>query len=213
MSSGYVGYLTDCCARFRIWANVIIGAEGCKETEFVPLVPLGLERSLLTTKTVPKKEGGGSVEKRDIGIFDDSMEANLTLWGSSISSADCWEISNTILLISKPSLKLWKKDVQVSLGHATVVEIDPIHKDAQWLRTYAKKLLRKPDLCQPFPHLDFEWEEALYGEHRIKFTFADIDTYSRDIDSYTDFLPTGKCVGWLNAMIVEMNVVSLYDSF
>jgi hypothetical protein len=110
--------------------------------------------------------------------------------------------------LTSPTIKLWRKDVQVTLGHSTLVEVDPIHRDSQWLRNYAKKLLRKPDICQPFPATEFDWEEGLYGERRIKYTFADIDKYSRNVEIYVDHLPTGQCVGWLNVVIVEMNVAT-----
>ncbi|KAF8545347.1 hypothetical protein BDD12DRAFT_811448 [Trichophaea hybrida] len=153
---------------------------------------------------------GTTVEKRDIGVFDDTMEATLTLWGSTIASANSWDISKTVLLLTSPTIKLWRKDVQITLGRLTLVVVDPIHWDAQWLRNYAKKLLRKPDICQPFPEAEFDWEEGLYGERRIKYTFADIDKYSRNVEAYVDYLPTGQCVGWLNVVIVEMNVATLY---
>ncbi|KAA8912487.1 hypothetical protein FN846DRAFT_933308 [Sphaerosporella brunnea] len=160
-------------------------------------------------KTIPKKDGG-TVEKRDIGVFDDSMEGTLTLWGSMVSTADTWEISKTVLLLASPSLKLWRRDVQLTCGPATLVCVDPIHRDTQWLRTYAQKLLRKPDICAPFPYDEFDWKAALYGEQRMKFTFGDIDKYSRNIDAYVNQLPAGQCVGWLNVVITEINVSSLY---
>lgn len=89
------------------------------------------------------------------------------------------------------------------------MDINPIHRDTQWLRNYAKRLLRKPDICQPFPTEEFDWEEGLYGERRIRYTFADIDKYARHTEEYQDQLPTSQCIGWLNVVIVEMNVATL----
>jgi hypothetical protein len=181
-------------------------AERRKEIQFAPTT----ERpgTVAYAVVVPKKDGG-TAEKREIGVFDDSMEGTLTLWGFMISTADTWEISKTVLLLTTPSLKLWRKDVQLTCGSRTLVCVDPTHRDAQWLRTYAQKLLRKPDICAPFPYEEFNWKEALHGDQRMKFTFGDIDKYSRNINAYTDQLPTGQCVGWLNVMITEINVSSL----
>lgn len=115
----------------------------------------------------------------------------------------------TVLLITSPAIKLWKKDVQIALAPNSLVNIDPILRDAEWLRNYARKLLIKPNICQPFPSADFDWEVCLYGQKRIKFTFADIDKYSRNLKSYTDLLPSGQCVGWMNIIVVEMNVSTM----
>ncbi|KAI5820196.1 hypothetical protein BZA77DRAFT_349616 [Pyronema omphalodes] len=161
-------------------------------------------------KQIPLKDGNGTIEKRDIGVFDDTMEATLSLWGSTISSPDSWAISETVLLLTNPVIKLWKRDVQLTLGHSSLVDINPIHRDTQWLRNYAKRLLRKPDICQPFPTEEFDWEEGLYGERRIRYTFADIDKYARHTEEYQDQLPTSQCIGWLNVVIVEMNVATLF---
>jgi hypothetical protein len=49
---------------------------------------------LLTSSVVQRKDGG-TAEKRDIGVFDDTMEATLTLWGSTTASANTWDISKT----------------------------------------------------------------------------------------------------------------------
>jgi len=163
----------------------------------------------LTYRLVPRKDGVGTAEKREIGIFDDSMEAILTLWGSMTSSANDWEISKTVLLLTAPCIKLWRKDVQLSLSPASLVDIDPIHREAQWLRSYAQKLLRKPNICQPFPYTEFDWRGGLFGDVRLKYTFADIDTYSRNIEDFVHQVPGNQCTGYLSVVIVEMNVSTL----
>ncbi|KAI5777217.1 hypothetical protein EDC01DRAFT_760202 [Geopyxis carbonaria] len=161
-------------------------------------------------KTIPRKDGGGSFVKQDIGIFDDTMEAVLVLYGAAATSTSDWVISKTILLITTPTLKLWGRDVQLQLDRKSMIAIDPILRDAQWLRTYAKKVLRRPDLCQPFPDDEFDWEEGFYGETRLKWTFEDLDTYSRDVEIYIDLLPGRQCVGYLNVLVMEMNLAPLY---
>lgn len=99
--------------------------------------------------------------------------------------------------------------MQLSLGPASLVGIDPIHRDAQWLRSYAQKLLRKPDLCQPFPYTEFDWSVGLFGDVRLKYTFADIDTYARNIEEFEHQVPGNQCIGYLNVVIVEINIATL----
>lgn len=163
----------------------------------------------LTERIVPRKGGVGTAEKREIGVFDDSMEATLTLWGSMTSSADDWEISKTVLLLIAPSIRFWRQEAQLSLGPVSLVGIDPIHRDAQWLCSYAQKLLRKPNICQPFPYAEIPWDTGLFGAVRLKYTFADIDTFSRNVEGFADQVPGNQCIGYLNVVITEMNVASL----
>lgn len=113
--------------------------------------------------------------------------------------------NHPVLLITSPSITRWHKDVQVALGHSSLAAVDPLHRDAQWLRHFAKKLLRKPDICQPFPLEDFDWQGALSGGRQPKFTFAEIDEHSRSKNQRS----VGQYVGWLNVVIVEMNAATL----
>jgi hypothetical protein len=99
------------------------------------------------------------------------------------------------------------------LSKVTLVNIDPILRDTQWLRDYAKRLLRKPNICQPFPYEEFDWEELLHGELRLKYTFGDLDKYSRNIEAYKHQLPANQCGGYITAVITEMNIASLYVLF
>lgn len=129
----------------------------------------------------------------------------------TVDIGSCEQISHNhpVLLITSPSTTFWHKAVQIALGHSSLVGVDPFHRDAQWLRYYAEKLLRKPDICQPFPLEDFDWQEAFSGERQPKFTFADIDEHSRNAEARKDQSPAAKCVGWLSAVIVEMNISTL----
>ena len=66
--------------------------EGCKEAGYTRLKTLEVVFS--DGRPVQRKDGN-SVEKREIGVFDDTMEVTLTLWGSMTASADSWDVSKT----------------------------------------------------------------------------------------------------------------------
>lgn len=46
-----------------------------------------------------KSKKGGESEVIDVNIFDNTIEATLTLWASTTFSASTWKPSETILLI------------------------------------------------------------------------------------------------------------------
>ena len=65
--------------------------EGGKEAEYARQH----QSRLLTDSRPVQLKGGNTTEKRDIGVFDDTMEATLTLWGPMTASADPWDVSET----------------------------------------------------------------------------------------------------------------------
>jgi len=146
-----------------------------------------------TPLSVVTKKGKPS-ESIHVGIFDDTGEATLTLWGSATSSVSDWEPSKTILLIANPRWKIDRK-TWLSLNANTRVDIDPAFNDAVWLRAFAQRLTKKDHVNPPFPerrmYIDgpctcnlntdcgvfsvFDIEAAESSEVRILYTLADID--------------------------------------
>ena len=91
--------------------------------------------------------------------------------------------------------------MSLSLGHNSLVDIDPSTRDAQELRIYAKKKL---GLGEPDSQNDFNWPDG-NGE-RVHFTLYDLDRYSRDPQKYSAYL---DCVGFLPVIITEINALKL----
>ena len=89
-------------------------------------------------------------ENINIGVFDDTAEATLTLWGSLTASVTSWRPSYTILLIRNPGWRIYKK-AYLSLNANTRVDIDPAINDAIWLRAFAQRLTKKEHINPEFP--------------------------------------------------------------
>ncbi|KAI9752989.1 MAG: hypothetical protein M1835_001055 [Candelina submexicana] len=123
-------------------------------------------------KYVTKK--GRECELINIGLFDDTAEASLTLWNSTAFSASRWKPSETVLLISSPGWKIDRK-AHLSLNGNTHVDVDPCMADADWLRAFAQRLTKREHVNQPFPHGVFDVEAATTSEVRILFTIAEVD--------------------------------------
>ena len=93
---------------------------------------------------------GTLAEKVDVKIFDDTSEANFTLWGWVCSSASAWKPSRTLLLISRPSFKV-DRVLMVNMTSNTFVEVDPLMRDAIWLRSFAQKLTKREHVNPEIP--------------------------------------------------------------
>ena len=91
--------------------------------------------------------------------------------------------------------------MSLSLGHTSLVDIDPSTRDAQELRTYAKKEL---GIAETGSQDDFNWPDG-NGE-RVHFTLYDLDRYSRDSQKLATYL---DCVGFLPVIITEINALNL----
>ena len=85
-----------------------------------------------------------------MNVFDDTLEATLTLWGQAAASGSSWKVSDTILLLSNPTFKEGRKPT-LSIGTETHVDVDPHMADAYWLRGFAQRLTKREHVNQPFP--------------------------------------------------------------
>lgn len=101
-------------------------------------------------------------------------------------------ISDTILLLSSPGLKLEGRTT-LSIDTGTHVDIDPYMTDAFWLRKFAQNLTKREHVNLPFPKEGMDLESGIFGrlievvfdtetvetaltsEQRVLYTLADID--------------------------------------
>lgn len=81
-------------------------------------------------------------ELLNIHVFDDTAEASITLWGDALHSADSWVPSETILLITRPQVKIDRR-TYLSLNSNSLVDVDPDTDDARWLRKHAQRMKRR----------------------------------------------------------------------
>ncbi|KAJ9665735.1 hypothetical protein H2201_004220 [Coniosporium apollinis] len=104
---------------------------------------IGPRKKFTTKKGVP-------AENVNVGVFDDTAEASLTLWGASAASAGSWKASHTILLLTEPEWRVDKR-AWISLTSSTQVDVDPAIPDTEWLRGLAQRLTRRERVNPPFP--------------------------------------------------------------
>jgi len=104
----------------------------------------------LTYSIVRRKKGDGVSELVNIGVFDDTADVSLTLWGATLASVDPWQPSSTILLITNPSLRP-DRIPTISMVATTYVDIDPNIPDADYVRRYAQSLTKRDHVNPPFP--------------------------------------------------------------
>ncbi|KAH0545129.1 hypothetical protein FGG08_000741 [Glutinoglossum americanum] len=106
-------------------------------------------KSIGARKKFTNKAGKLS-EKVDIGIFDDTAEASLILWGRIGASVSPWRASQTILLLTSPGIRLERR-AQLSITSMTHVDVDPRIKDAEWLRKVAGRLTKRESVNPVVP--------------------------------------------------------------
>ncbi|KAF2199677.1 hypothetical protein GQ43DRAFT_375678 [Delitschia confertaspora ATCC 74209] len=144
---------------------------------------------------------GGECENVHVGIFDDTAEATLTLWGPMTASVSSWRPSHTILLISNPGWKIDRK-TWLSLNANTRIDIDPEFNDAVWLRFFAQRLTKKEHINPPFPEGVFDTASVEEAPVRILYRLADIDEFARAN-------PKERFMGYISVLITELNIVAL----
>lgn len=110
----------------------------------------------------------------------------------------------TVLLITSATLELWGGKPQLSIARTTLIEVDPAIDVAKRLQGYARKL--KPTLAniQLFPGDIFDWETELGNRSNIRLLYR-----LAEVEDFAQSHPKDQCVGYLNVMVVEMNLVSL----
>ncbi|KAJ4362303.1 hypothetical protein N0V83_010396 [Neocucurbitaria cava] len=142
---------------------------------------------------------GTTSELISLGIFDDTADASLTLYGAVCDSATSFLPSKTVLLISSPGWRI-DKIARLSLNGNSRVDIDPDLGDARRLRALALRLTKKEHVNPPFPDaVDVSGFET--AAVRALYTLADVDDFARSN-------PTEKCIGYLSVVMTEFNIVT-----
>lgn len=134
-------------------------------------------KSMSGKKEVQLKKGGVT-DLYEVGIFDDTAECILKLWGTVGMSSGEWQPSKTILLISSPGEKfMFHGSVSIGLTNRTLIDVEPQCKDAAWLRKWAENSRKRDCIRQEFPNNVFDFDAAIYGINRILFKIADVDMW------------------------------------
>ena len=113
------------------------------------VVHLQLSTRSERVRTVTTKYGKPA-EKIETTVFDDTSEAAFTLWGRATSSASTWQASQTILLLTNPGIRDQSR-VTIALDTRTHVDVNPCMSDADWLRDFAQRLIKRDHVNLPFP--------------------------------------------------------------
>ncbi|KAL7623056.1 hypothetical protein AAE478_006735 [Parahypoxylon ruwenzoriense] len=165
-------------------------------------------RSIGPRRTVQLKKRQGTIDLVEVSIFDETATCILKLWRDKVTSAMSWVPNQTILLISKPTCRVNgnpgnRNDTsyEVGIAHNSMVDVDPLFPDADWLRNKVESMSKKESIYIPFPSGTWDIELAIHGPGRALFTIANIEKQVRCTELTTDF--TGK----LNVVIVEVSLM------
>ena len=136
-------------------------------------------KSVGGVRRVEKKTGGWG-ELMDVLLFDHTGEVKMTVWSEVIESVKEWQAGKTVLLISNPGWKVaWNgKGGSVGVTRQTMIDVEPVFGDADWLRRYAVGLRKKESVSLEVPEGVFDIEAATGGIVRMLFTLAELDTWS-----------------------------------
>ena len=115
--------------------------------------PNSPERPLLTSHQVTFEKDSQRQQRFNVEaiVFDNTAQAVLSLWEEASASAASWKPSETVLLISRPGYKEDRRASNIVVNAQTWVEVDPAMQDADWLREYARKLVKRDHVNLAFP--------------------------------------------------------------
>jgi hypothetical protein len=133
-----------------------------------------------------------------VGICDQSCHATLMLYPPLISSAQDWQASKTVLLISAAKCL---RGGRITTTAGTQVEVDPNMIEAVSLRRWAQ--CENCPINETFPEDMFDTEAVETSPLRLQFTLA-------SLHSFIEAAPTQVYSGYLSVILAELHLVSLY---
>jgi hypothetical protein len=148
--------------------------------------------------TVMNRNGTTS-ELISLGIFDDTADASLTLYGCLCDSATSFQPSKTVLLISNPGWHI-EKTAKLKLNGNSRLDIDPELGDARRLRLLAQRLTKKEHVNPAFPS-DVDVSGFESASVRALYTLADVDDFVRAN-------PREQVVGYLSVVLTQLDIVT-----
>ncbi|KAF2681655.1 hypothetical protein K458DRAFT_77332 [Lentithecium fluviatile CBS 122367] len=158
-------------------------------------------KSIGARKKFTNKNGTTS-ELTTVGIFDDTTEAQLTLYGPVSNSASSWTPSQTVLLVANPGWRI-DRTAKLSLNANTQLHIDPNTADARYVRALAQRLTKKEHVNPAFPADLFDVEAAESAAVRVLYMLSEIDEFARGN-------PREKIMGYISVLVTEFHVVTNY---
>ncbi len=150
---------------------------------------------------VTNKKGITS-ELTTVGIFDETAEGFLTLYGPASASASPWIPSRTVLLIAKPGWRI-DRTVKLSLNANTQLHIDPDLADARYVQALAQRLDKKEHVNPAFPSSIFDVDAAEGAAVKVLYKLSEIDEFARAN-------PREKAIGYLSVLVTELHIVINY---
>lgn len=123
-------------------------------------------------------KNGATNDLVEVHVYDDTATNKLCLWGILTDTGKEWTPNTTILLISNPIFKLDARGNgwgNVGLTSASMIDVDPQFRDADWLRNFSVNRCKRECLKQEFPDGLWDLDATLNGHLRIVYSLADID--------------------------------------
>lgn len=110
------------------------------------------------------RKDGSTITIVKVGVFDNSEDASISLYGVTASSTSGWKPSKTVLLLTKPGYRA-SSGRWLSLNSDSLVDVDPDIPDAAWLRGFADRLVKREHVNPAFPqeginHRPYEEDET-----------------------------------------------------
>jgi hypothetical protein len=171
-----------------------------------------------------ERKDGTSTENMNLQVHDDTAGATLGLWGTPalspaggaiegaieadgtdstnerpVRSKTPWKAGETVLLLEAPGWKIGR-GTYLSLSTTTIVDIDPVMADADWLRRWASKQKIREAVNLPFPEGVFDLDTLSTSPLRCLYTFADLDEFSRAA-------PQETFQGYLSVLCMEVKLL------
>ncbi|TIA63010.1 hypothetical protein D6C77_02415 [Aureobasidium pullulans] len=169
-------------------------------SEVIDAKILVVVKSVSARKRVTKKDGTEAYVTRVV-LMDDTEEATLSLWDTTSTTPNDWQPSHTALLISSPSLNVSHKN-WLALASDTFVDADPCIPEAERLRGFAGRKVKREHINPTFPYEEYALWSIIKPNERVLYSLADVDDRAREN-------PGEIFEGYLSMMIMDLNMTTL----
>ncbi|TIA19430.1 hypothetical protein D6C80_02931 [Aureobasidium pullulans] len=169
-------------------------------SEVIDAKILVVVKSVSARKRVTKKDGTEAYVTRVV-LMDDTDEATLSLWDTTSTTPNDWQPSHTALLISSPSLNVSHKN-WLALASDTFVDVDPCIPEAERLRGFAGRKVKREHINPTFPYEEYALWSIIKPNERVLYSLADVDDRARKN-------PGETFEGYLSMIIMDLNMTTL----
>ncbi|GAB7342995.1 hypothetical protein MBLNU457_g1091t2 [Dothideomycetes sp. NU457] len=157
---------------------------------------------LVIVKSIGSRKQGTQTHIVQLGVFDNTQEATLSLFDAASTSATSFQPSHTVLLLTAIGCNSSGAKPTIYCNASTLIDVDPSIPETSYLRRLASRATKRSPIDPPFPLSIFNPQTTATSTVRALYTLADLDEQARSSDKSFE--------GYLSVLLTDIALTKLY---